>query len=168
MVAKKTTAKEAKEVEVTETVEAPAMAAADDFPMFDMSALTETYRKMTEDNMVKIEDSMSKVKSMSDETAKAFEDSIEVAKVDGTKLGLKTMDLVYSNISASMSHVEKLMAVKSLTDVMDLQSTYVTAQMDTLGAQVKELQEAGVKLSESVAAPVKAMAEKTIADLKFA
>lgn len=156
---------------VTETPEVAEMAAPltqEDFPMFDFSGLTETYRKMAEENMAKVEEGMTKAKSMSDETAKAFEDSFEVAKVDGTKLSLKTMDLVYSNISTSMGQMEKLMAVKSLTDIMDLQSTYLTSQMETIGAQMKELQDATVKLSESVVAPVKAIAEKTMADMKIA
>lgn len=168
MAAKKVEDKvESVDTPVEAAVEA-ATKAVEDMKMMDFSSMTETYRKMAEENMAKMEEGMTKVKTMSDETAKAFEDSFEVAKVDGTKLSLKTMDLFYSNISTSMSHFEKLMGLKSVADMMELQSTFMQSQFDALGVQMKELQDAGMKLSESVVAPVKAITEKNMAEMKLA
>lgn len=160
MVARKTT--KSAEVE-TKTPEA---ANVENVVAFDLNTVSDTYRKAAETNLAQAKENFEKIKLASDDTTKAMETALETAKTDGAELGMKAINVVQSNLKSSISHFEKLMSVKSIADVIELQSAYVREQTEVVSSQMKSFQEATTKLATDVSAPVKDVAEKSMKAFK--
>ncbi len=132
----------------------------------DLNNISENFRKYSETNLAQAQESFSKMQSVSENASKAMETALETAKVEGADLGMKALDVVQANMKTSLSHVEKLMAVKSMADVIELQSTYLREQTEAVTAQIKTFQEASTKIASDVSAPVQAAAEQSMSAFK--
>jgi phasin len=158
MVAKKAT----KTVEAK--VETPAK--SDNVVAFDLNQVSETYRKAAETNLEQAKENFEKIKVASDDATKAMEAAMDTAKTEGAELGMKAIDVAQTNLKSSISHFEKLMGVKSVADMIELQSTFVREQTEVVTSQLKTFQEASTKMAQDVTAPVKEVAEKSFKSFK--
>jgi phasin len=72
----------------------------------------------------------------------------------------KVMEFVKANTTSSLDFAQELFGVKSPAEAMELWSSHTRKQLETFGAQAKELAELGQKIATETAEPIKATAAK--------
>jgi phasin len=72
----------------------------------------------------------------------------------------KLIDIARTNANAAFDVAEKLVSVKSPTDVFAIWSTYARSQYETMTSQTKELVELGQRVAAETAEPIKTASSK--------
>jgi phasin len=144
------------------------MAETIEFPSFDASKATDQFRAFAEKGVEQSKEVYTKFKSGAESTQKAMETTFETARTAGTDLSLKTIAVMRSNAEMGFSHLEALMGVKSLSEMIELQTAFVRKGVETAVAQAKDMQAASTKAAEDMARPMKDVFEKTFKDIKVA
>jgi hypothetical protein len=72
-----------------------------------------------------------------------------VARSGAKDVGEKAMTFAQRNIMASFEFAQKLVRAKDVQEMMKLQTDYIQSQMQTLGEQAKELQNASKAAMDS-------------------
>jgi phasin family protein len=91
------------------------------------------------------------------------------AATEGTSaLGLKALEAAKSNSDASFALVRDLFGAKTLSQVIELQSTFARKQFEAAVAQFKDIQQLTEKLVSDTSRPVTEQVEKTIKELRVA
>lgn len=139
-----------------------------EFPSFDASKATDQFRAFAEKGVEQSKEVYAKLKTGAESTQKAVETTFETAKTAGGELSLKTIAALRANAELGFSHLEALVGVKSVSELIELQTAFVRKSVETGVAQVKDLQAAGTKAAEEVAKPLKDVFEKTLKDIKVA
>jgi phasin len=148
-----------KTADVAETVE---------FPSFDPSKTTDQLRVFAEKGVEQSKEAYAKLKDGAESAQKALESTYETVKSVNNELSLKTIAALRSNAEASFAHLEALVGAKSISEVVELQSTYLRKRFELSVAQAKEFQSATTKAAEDVAKPFKDVVEKAFKELKVA
>jgi len=137
-------------------------------PPFDPSKATAEFSAAAEKGFEQSQDVLAKFKAGSEDVQKAVESSIETAKAVGSDLSLKTIAVLRANTEAAFTHFEALVAVKSPTEFVELQTAFAREQVEMALEQAKELQAVATKAVEDVSKPIKSAFEKAIKELKVA
>ncbi len=151
--------KTATKTEIAETTE---------FPTFDAGKATDQIREFAEKGVEQSKEAYAKLKAGAEETQKALETTFETAKSAGTELSLKTIAALRANAEVNFSHLEALVAVKSLSELVELQTAFLRKRVEMAVEQTKELQSLTTKAATDVSKPVKDAFEKAFKDLKVA
>ncbi|WP_165848733.1 phasin [Mesorhizobium delmotii] len=138
------------------------------FPTFDASKATDQFRAVAEKGVEQSKEALSKLTTGAETTQKALESTFETAKTAGNELSLKTIAALRANAEASFSHLEALVAVKSPSEFIELQTAFLRTQIEKTVEQAKEFQAVTTKAAEDVSKPIKAAFEKAMKDLKVA
>ena len=139
-----------------------------EFPTFDASKATDQFRAFAEKGVEQTKEVYSKLKTGAESTQKAVETTVETAKAAGSELSLKTIAALRANAELSFSHLEALVGVKSVSELIEVQTAFVRKSVEAGVAQVKDLQAAGTKAAEEVSKPLKDVFEKAMKELKVA
>src|SRR5262245_57355381 len=139
-----------------------------EFPAFDPSAATEQLRTIAEQGVEQSKEAYAKLKSGAEDAQKAIESTFETAKSAGSELSLKTIAALRANAEANFSHLEALLGVKSLSELVELQTAFVRKRVEMSVEQAKEFQALTTKATTEVSKPVKDAFEKAMKDLKVA
>ena len=83
-------------------------------------------------------------------------------------LSLKTISAFRDNAESGFAHLEALVAAKTLSEVIELQTSYLRKRVETSVEQAKDFQAATSKAVEDVSKPVKTAFEKALKDVKAA
>lgn len=137
-------------------------------PTLDPSKATAEFRAAAEKGVEQSKEVLAKFKAGSEDAQKALESSFETAKALGSDLSLKTIAVLRANTEATFSHFEALIAVKSPSEFVELQTAFVRKQVETAVEQAKELQAVTTKAVEDVSKPIKSAFEKALKELKAA
>lgn len=137
-------------------------------PNLDMSKMTETYREFSEKALAQTKESYAKLKGSSEEATKAIEATLENAQAGSVELSLKAIDAVRTSADNSLSHMEALLGVKSMSELFELQGAFFRKQSELLADQAKTMQETARSVANKVSKPVKAAAEKVAAEVESA
>ncbi|RWM98789.1 MAG: phasin [Mesorhizobium sp.] len=129
---------------------------------------TDQILAVAEKGVEQSKEALSKLATGAEATQKALESSFETARTASNELSLKTLAAVRENVEASFSHLEALVAVKSPSEFVELQTAFLRQQMEKTVEQGKELQVAATKAAEDVSKPIKDVYEKALKDLKVA
>ena len=139
-----------------------------EFPSFDASKATDQVRAFAEKGLEQSKEVYAKVKTGAEEAQKALESTFETAKSVGSDLSLKTIAALRTNTETGFSHLEALVGAKSLSEVIELQTTFIRKSVELAVEQAKELQTVTTKAAEDVSKPLKAVFEKAVKELKVA
>jgi phasin len=77
----------------------------------------------------------------------------QAARSGAQDIAQKSMSYAEQNVAATFDFAQKLMRAKDGTEVMALQSEYLSRQMQTLSAQVQDLGQSAAKLVIDAAKP---------------
>ncbi|OWK18286.1 phasin [Mesorhizobium amorphae CCBAU 01583] len=135
---------------------------------FDASKAIEQVSAFTEKGVEQSKEVLAKFKADSEMTQKALESSFQTAKSVSSDLSLKTIAAMRANADSAFSHFEALIAVKSPSEFVELQTAFVRRQVESAAAQAKDFQAATTKAFEDVSKPVKTAFEKALKDIKAA
>ena len=138
------------------------------FPTFDGGEATDMFRQFAEQFTTQTRENYGRMKSAAEDAQAAMESTVDGMQTAGTALGLKAIDAMRTNAELGLSHLENLMRVRSVSEAVELQSSYVRKQTETTLEQAKAMQELSTKAIEDVSAPVKAQMERAARDLKVA
>ena len=135
---------------------------------FDASKAIEQVSAFTEKGVEQSKEVLAKFKAGSEETQKVLESTYKTAKTVSSDLSLKTIAVLRANADAAFSHFEALIAVKSPSEFVELQTAFVRKQVEQAVEQAKELQAVTTKAVEDVSKPMKTAFEKAVKELRVA
>ncbi|OCP16866.1 MULTISPECIES: phasin [unclassified Ensifer] len=136
------------------------------FSSFDPAKVADSFRDFAEKGAAQSKDAYSKMKTAAEEASKTVEATLESAQTGSVELGLKAIDALRTNAENSLSHMEALLGVKSLSEFVELQTSFFRKQAELAVEQTKSMQEATKKVAENVAKPGKEAAEKAMSSFK--
>jgi phasin len=139
-----------------------------EFPTFDASKATDQFRAIAEKGVEQTKETYAKLKTGAEDAQKAFESTFETARTASSDLSLKTISALRANAEAGFSHLEALVGVKSVSELVELQTAFMRKGIETAVEQAKDLQAASSKAAEEVAKPIKGVFEKALSELKVA
>ncbi|MDX8439478.1 phasin [Mesorhizobium australafricanum] len=139
-----------------------------EFPSFDASKATDQMRAFAEKGVEQSKEAYAKLKTGAEETQKVLESTYETAKAVSSDVSLKTIATLRANAEASFSHLEALVGAKTLSEVVELQTSFLRKRFEMAVEQAKEFQTVATKAVEDVSKPVKSAFEKAMKDVKAA
>lgn len=135
---------------------------------FDPAKVNETFRDFAEKGAAQSKDAYAKMKIATEEATKTVETTLQTAQAGTVELGLKAIDALRTNAEMSLSHMEALLGVKSIAELVELQTSFIRKQAEVTVEQAKTMQEAVKKVAETVVKPGKEAAEKVMSTFKAA
>ncbi|WP_137135659.1 phasin [Rhizobium sp. FKY42] len=138
------------------------------FSTFDPSKLTDSFREFAEKGATQSREAFTKVKDAAEEATKVVEATLQTAQSASVEIGLKAVDALRTNTELSLTHLESLLGVKSVAQLIELQTAFIRKQAEVAVEQAKALQETARKASEEVSRPAKEAAEKALSTFKTA
>lgn len=139
-----------------------------EFPSFDASKATDQFRAFADKGVEQSKEAYSKMKSGVEDSQKALEETFEQAKTFGDTFALKSIAAMRKATEANFSHLEALVGAKSLSEVMELQSSFVRKSVEMSVDHAKEFQTLSSNAASDVAKPMKSVFEKTMKEHKAA
>ncbi len=113
----------------------------------DPTKMNETFRAMAQKSMEQSREAYGRMKSAAEEATRTLESTMENAHQSSLQLSKGAIEAMRRNADLGFSHLEKLMAAKSLAEVIELQTGYVRQQVEASTDQAKQMQ----TLSQTVA-----------------
>jgi phasin len=128
-----------------------------EMPSFEIPKLEvpAAFREIAEKNIAQAKESYEKIKSVAEETTDMLEDTYATASKGCSGYGLKLIEVARVNSNAAFDLLGELLTAKSYAEAVELSSTYMRQQFDTLTAQAKELAEHAQKVATETAEPLK-------------
>lgn len=139
-----------------------------EFPTFDATKATDQMRAFAEKGVEQSKEAYAKMKSGAEETQKTVESTLETAKAVSTDLSMKTISAMRANAEAGFSHLEALVGAKTLSEVVELQTSFLRKQVESGVEQAKDFQATATKAAEEISKPAKTAFEKAMKELKVA
>ncbi|CAD7054625.1 phasin [Pseudorhizobium endolithicum] len=138
------------------------------FSAFDPARLTDSFREFAEKGAVQSREAYAKVKAATEEASKTVETTLRSAQAGSVEVGLKAIEALRTNADLSLSHMEALLGVKSVSEFVELQTAFIRKQAEITVDQARAIQDATRKLAEAVSQPGKDAAEKVMSTFKAA
>ena len=138
------------------------------FTAFDPSKVTDSYRDFAEKSLAQSRDGYARMKTAAEDATKTVEATLQSAQAGTVELGLKAIDLMRVNTDNSLSHLEALLGVKSISEVVELQTAFVRKQLELGVDQAKSLQDVSRKVAEDIVKPGKSAVDKVVKEFKAA
>lgn len=117
-------------------------------------------REFAEKSVKQAKDGYAKFKSAAEETSDALEDAYATSSKGYKELGRKSVEVSRSNLNAHFDFLHALLGAKSVTQAVELQSSYARQQFEALGGQVKELSTIAQKAMTDGSKPFQDLATK--------
>jgi phasin len=148
----------AKTANYTPTTETPKF----EIPRFEMPKfevpkmeVPAAFREFAEKSVTQAKDNWEKMKAATEEASDLIEDSYATASKGATDYGLKLIETSRANTNSMFDYATQLMAVKSLSEAVELSTSHMRKQFDTLSAQSKELTALAQKVTTDTVEPIK-------------
>ncbi len=151
----------AKKAAETLTAEPFAMPTMPSLPTVEVPAAV---REMAEKSVAQAKDAYEKMKSAAEEATDVLEDTYETTRKGVVTLNMKAIDTVKANSDATFAFARDLLAVKSLSEAIELQTAFTRKAFEAMTAQAKEFQELASKLAAESSAPMKDAFQKASKD----
>ena len=139
-----------------------------EFPTFDASKATDQFRAFAEKGIEQTKEVYAKLKSGAEEAQKTLEDTFETARTAQTDLAMKSIATMRANTEANFAHMEALLGVKSVSELVELQTAFLRKRVEMAVEQAKDMQTATTKAVEDLSKPVKTAFDKAMKDVKAA
>jgi phasin len=139
-----------------------------EFPAFDAGKATDQMRAFAEKGVEQSKEAYAKLKTGAEEAQKVIEATYENAKAATSELSLKSIAAMRSAAETNFAHLEAVVGVKSLSELVELQTSFLRKSLEMMVEQAKDFQAASSKAVEDVAKPVKTAFEKSLKELKIA
>ena len=158
----------AKAASFTPEPEAKAEMPRFEMPKFEMPKMEvpAAFREFAEKSVNQAKDNWERMKAVTEEATDLLEDSYSSTTRGATEYGLKMIETARANTNAAFDYATQLIAVKSLSEAIELSTSHARRQFDALNAQSKELGALAQKVCADAAEPIKqgvALAFKRVA-----
>ncbi len=128
-----------------------------EMPKFDMPNMEvpAAFREMAEKGVAQAKEGYEKMKTAAENATELLEDTYATASKGYSDYGLKLIETARANSNAAFDLFGEVLSAKSAAEVVELYSTYVRAQFDTVSAQAKELADHAQKVATETIEPIK-------------
>ncbi len=141
-----------------------------DIPTLDMPTMEvpAAVREVAEKGVEQFREAYDRMRSAAEESTDLIEDSYETGRQSMVELNLRALEAAKANTDAAYSFMRDMFGVKTLSQAIELQTSYARQQFDALSGQAKDMQELATKLASDAGEPVKDAVEKMFKDIKAA
>ncbi len=139
-----------------------------EFPTFDAEKATDQLRSFAEKSLEQSKEAYAKFKAGAEDAQKTLETSFETMKQAGDEVSLKAIAAMRANAEAGFGHLEALVGAKTISELVELQTSFMRKNVEMMVDQAKDMQAVSSKAAEDIAKPVKTAFEKTMKDIKAA
>jgi len=140
-----------------------AFAPAFNMPEFDLQNFGESFREMAENGVKQQADDYGKFQKVAEDTTAAMDKIFNAAQDAQNELSAKVIANAKTNAEAGSAFIEKLSGVKSISEALEIQSSFFRSQFDVVSSQYKETQEMSAVAGEKLSSQAKAAFEKAVA-----
>src|SRR5215469_18578973 len=130
-----------------------------EIPSFEMPA---AYQELTQKSVDQAKQGCEKLKIAVGETTEVFGNTYSTAIKGASEYNLKVIAVAGANINAALDYVTALLGARSLSDVMDLNRTSTSKQLEAFAAQSREFSALTQKLASDIAEPLKTGVAKAL------
>lgn len=134
-------------------------------PSMEMPAAV---RDMAEKGVEQFRDAYERMRTTAQESSDMIEDSYETTRQGLVEFNLRALDAAKANTDAAYAFMRDMVGVKSLSQAIELQTSYARQQFETFSKQSKDMQELASKMASEAGEPVKEAVEKMFKDIKAA
>jgi phasin len=129
-----------------------------EMPKYDMPSMEMPagVREFAEKGIAQAKGQYEKFKAAAEETTDVLESTYTTASKGASEYGLKMIEISRANTNAAFDFFGKLLAVKSLSEAVELSTAHARSQFETMTAQAKELTTQAQKIATDTAEPMKA------------
>jgi phasin len=117
--------------------------------------IQQSVRSALEKGVVESRAAFAKAKAAADETASAFEVSFAAAKDGALAINTKAFEALRVNADANFDFLKAVFAVKSLPDLIALQTEFARKQVETITGQSKDFGALAQKAMADAVEPIK-------------
>ena len=117
-------------------------------------------RDVAEKTVEHAKENYSRLKSATEEATDAMEDSYATLSKSYKEIGRKSVEITRSNVNAHFDFLTDLLAAKSVSEAVELQTSYARKQFDVMSAQTKELSALAQKAATEGSKPLQDIAAK--------
>jgi phasin len=128
-----------------------------EMPKFDLPKLEvpAAFREIAEKSVSQAKENYEKLKAVAEEATDVLEETYATATKGSTEYGLKLIDAARVNANAAFDFFSQVIAVKSLSEALELSTTHARKQFETITEQGKELTSIAQKVATDAAEPLK-------------
>jgi phasin len=128
-----------------------------EIPRFEMPKfeVPSAFREFAEKSVTQCKDNWEKMKAATEEATGVIEDSYATASRGFTDYGLKVIEAARANTNSSFDYAGKLLAVKSVSEAIELSTAHLRGQYEAFSAQAKELSALAQKVATEATEPLK-------------
>jgi phasin len=123
------------------------------------------FRDFAEKSVSQARDAYARFQSAGEEATGLAEETFEKARDGALAIGAKAIDAAKSNSDATFALARDIFGAKSVSEVIELQSTFARKQFEAVTAQMKEFQALGEKYVTATSKSVTEKVEKAFSDV---
>lgn len=132
----------------------------------DPAQYLEKLKAMANDGLSKAKENYEQAQIVFEEAKKEAEENLSTAQGHSSKISLATIDAMRSNTEATLTHMEKLSGVKSISEFMELQTSFLSSQTQMAMDNAKSMQALYQDAVNDAGAPAKKAADKAMGAFK--
>lgn len=117
--------------------------------------IPEVFRDVAEKSVKQAKEQYEKMRAAAEEATDLMEDQFETARNGFVELNAKAIEAAKANADATFRFAKDVLAVKTVAEIIELQTSFARQQFDMLSAQAKEMQELMAKYSAETQQPMK-------------
>ena len=123
-----------------------------DMPKFEMPT---AFREIAEKGLSVAKENYEKMKGAAEEATDVLEETYSTASKGCSGYGLKVIEAARINSNATFDLFGELLGAKSYAEVVELTTSFMRKQFETMTAQAKDLTEEAQKVCADTAEPIK-------------
>lgn len=131
-------------------------------PNFSALEVPPAVREIAEKSLSSVRDSYEKVKAAADQANSAIEDACSSASKGISEYNVKALEALHTNVSSTFDFYTSLLSAKSLAEAVELSTSHVRKQFETVSGQAKDLSALAQKVAAESSEPLKAGVEKAM------
>ncbi len=120
---------------------------------FEQFAIPNEMRSFAEQSVAQARQAFDGFLQAANQAMGQFQGQAQVARSSAQEIAQKSMTYAEQNVAATFDFAQKLMRAKDATELMGLQSEYLSRQMQTISAQVQDLGQSAAKMAMEAAKP---------------
>ncbi len=133
-------------------------AASSAFSKFEVPA---PFRDMAEKGVIQARGNYEKFKAAAEQTSGVVESTYSTAAKGVAEYNVKSLEILRSNINSAFDFFSTVLTAKSAAEAVELSTTHLRGQYESLQAQAKELSSLAQKIATDSSEPIKSSVEKT-------
>ena len=128
-----------------------------ELPKFEIPKLEvpAAFREFAEKGVTQAKDNWEKLRAATEEATDVLEDSYAKASKGTADYSLKLIEAGRTNANAAFDFAARLMAVKTISEVVELSTAHARKQFDTFSEQTKELTTFAQQVATETVEPIK-------------